>query len=193
MAALVFHEIGHNTLYVKSATPFNESVAQLIGYRSTEAFYRSRGDSVLADRARDRWHDEIILGEYYRTLIDTLQAFYRTKPAGDTLEAGRRDIARWSREQLSGPVGAKLVTYRVGRLAERPINNAQLVGVLLYRTHLDWFERWYQEQGGDIQRAVAALKALEAGATGDEAFQRLEKALGSSTDSLPAPSPPKPS
>ena len=93
MAAIVFHELGHNTLYIKSGTPFNESFAQLVGYRSAEAFFRTRGDSALADRARDRWLDEIVLADYYKALIDTLTKFYETKPTPDSLEAGRRAIA----------------------------------------------------------------------------------------------------
>ena len=178
LAALVFHEIAHNTLYVKSATPFNESFAQLVGYRSAEAFFRSRSDSALADRARARWSDEIVLEEYYRALIGRLEALYTTHPPPDSLERGRAAIGRWSREQLEGPIGARLKTYRIGRLTERPINNAQLVGVLIYRTHLDWFDRWFEQQGRDVRRSVAALKQLEHGAPGDSAFARLERALG---------------
>lgn len=180
LAALVFHEIAHNTLYVKSATAFNESFAQMVGYRAAETFFRGRGDSLLADRARDRWLDEIILGEYYKALIDTLTTFYNTKPAPAALDTGRSEIARWSREQLEGPVGARLRTFRVGRLADRPLNNARLVGVLLYRTHLDWFDTWFAAHGNDVARSVAALRTLMEGADGDDAFTRLEGAARAS-------------
>ena len=177
LAALVFHEIAHNTLYIKSATAFNESFAQLAGYRATEAFYRQRGDSALANRARDRWLDEIVLAEYYSQLIDTLTRFYGSKPPADSLEAGRSAIAQWSKQRLEGPFGARLKTYRVARLADRPINNAQLVGVLLYRTHLDWFERFFQQNAGDLPASIAALKAATEEIEGDSAFARLEAAL----------------
>jgi predicted aminopeptidase len=178
LAALVFHEIAHKTLYVKSATPFNESFAQMVGYRAAEAFYRTRGDSLLADRSRDRWKDEIVLAEYYRALIDTLTRFYAGKPAGDSLEAGRAAVARWSRELLQGPIAARLRTYRVARLAERPLNNAQLVGVLLYRTHLDWFDRWFDRHDADVRRSVEGLARLVEGVEGDSAFARLAAAVG---------------
>ena len=177
LAALVFHEIAHNTLYVKSATAFNESFAQLVGYRAAEAFFRARGDSALADRARSRWEDEIVLAEYYRKLIDTLTVFYNSKPIGDSLEAGRRTIGQWSKGYLEITIGPLLKTYRVSRLAERPINNAQLVGVLLYRTHLEWFEQWFAKHGSDIGASVAALGEVMKGAEGDGAFERLEAAI----------------
>ena len=180
LAATVFHEIAHNTLYVKSATPFNESFAQLVGYRATEEFFRGRGDSVLADRARDRWADEIVLAEFYRALLDRLEVFYATKPAADSLQAGRVAIARWARDQLEGPLGRQLRLMRVGRLAERPINNAALVGVRLYRTHLDWFDRWYDRHDHSVRAGVAALKQLMDGAVGDSAFARLQRALADS-------------
>ena len=180
LASLVFHEIAHNSLYVKSATPFNESFAQLVGYRAAEEFYRGRGDSALAARARDRWADEIVLGEFYHALLDRLEAFYAGKPSPDSLEAGRIAIARWSREQLEGPLGARLRVMRIGRLAERPINNAALVGVRLYRTHLDWFDRWYARHDHSVRASVAALRELMQGASGDSAFARLQRVLGDS-------------
>jgi predicted aminopeptidase len=177
LASLVFHEIAHNSLYVRSATPFNESFAQLVGYRAAEHFFRDRGDSAAARRAADRWHDEIVLGEYYDSLVGRLNRFYATRPDSAALDSGRADAARWARAELEGPVGQQLRTYRIGRLAERPINNAQLVGARIYRTHLDLFDRWYRQHDEDVGRSVAALKELMAGAEGDSAFARLRRAV----------------
>jgi predicted aminopeptidase len=179
LAATVFHEIAHNTLYVKSATPFNESFAQLVGYRSAEAFFGERGERTRAQQAADRWHDEIVLGDYYEALVARLETLYAGKPDSAELEQGRREAAAWARAQLEGPVGAKLRTIRIGRLSERPINNAQLIGARIYRTRLELFERWYHMHGGDIRRSVQELRALMEGAEGDSAFARLERAVNS--------------
>jgi predicted aminopeptidase len=177
LVATVFHEIAHNTLYVKSATPFNESFAQLVGYRSAEAFFRERGDTVRSRHAANRWHDELVLADYYAALVARLEAFYATKPDSGALEVGRRQAAAWARSQLEGPVGQKLRTYQLSRLAERPINNAQLIGARIYRTRLDLFERWYQQHGRDVRQSVSTLRTLMAGTEGDTAYARLEQAL----------------
>jgi predicted aminopeptidase len=180
LAALVFHEIAHNTLYVKSATPFNESYAQFVGYHSAQRFFSERGDTVRARQASDRWHDEVVLGEFYAALVSRLQALYAQHPDSATLEQGRAAAGGWARSQLEGPVAAQLRTIRIGRLADRPINNARLIGARIYRTRLDLFDRWYGEHGQDIRQSVAALGRLMEGAEGDSAYVRLERAVSDS-------------
>jgi predicted aminopeptidase len=179
LAATVFHEMAHNTLWIQGAAPFNESFAQYAGYRSAEAFFRARGDSAKATRAADRWADERVMAEYYRELVARADSFYRSRPAGAVLDSGRAELGRWARETLGGPVAARLRSYQIGPMAERPINNARLIGVLIYRTHLDWFEQWHEREGQDIRRAIASLRTLLERADGDSAFARLERGLGS--------------
>ena len=177
LAALVFHEIAHNTVYVKSATPFNESFAEFVGYRSAESFFRERGDSANARAAADRLHDEMVLGEYYAELIARLDTLYAAKPDSAALERGRAEAGAWARTQLLGPVGARLRSYRIGSLPERPVNNARLIGATIYRTRLDLFDRWYERHGRDVRETVAALGKLVEGVEGDTAFARLEAGL----------------
>ena len=177
LAATVFHEIAHNTLYVKSATPFNESFAQFVGYRSAESFFAERSDTANARQASDRLNDEMVLGEFYATLIARLDSLYATKPDSAALEAGRAEAAAWARAELLGPVGARLRSYRLGNLPERPINNARLIGATLYRTRLDLFDRWFERHGRDVRESVSGLKELMQGADGDTAFVRLERAV----------------
>jgi predicted aminopeptidase len=181
LAATVFHEIAHNTLYLRSATPFNESFAQFVGYRSAESFFAGRSDTTNARAASDRLHDEMVLGEFYATLIARLDSLYATKPDSAALERGRAGAAAWARGELLGPVGTELRSYRLGTLPERPINNARLIGATLYRTRLDLFDRWFDRHGRDVRESVRGLEQLVRGAEGDTAFARLEAAVGDST------------
>ena len=176
LVALVLHEIAHNTLWVQGNVAFNESYAQLVGYRGAEAFFRARSDSALAQRAADRWHDEGVLGEFYARLIARADSFYASKPDSAALWAGKVALAEWARADFEGPVGAQLRSMRVTPSAiqeTRPINNARLVGVTIYRTHLDLFEGWYQRHGSDIRATVAGLDSAMAGVEGDSAWVKL--------------------
>lgn len=181
LAATVFHEIAHNTLYVKSATEFNESFAQLAGYRAAEEFFRRRGSVVAADQAANRWLDEVVLSGYYTALSQRLDSLYRVTSDSVAIDSGRAELGRWARAQLEGEVGQRLKTYTIGPMADRPVNNARLIAARIYRTRLALFEQWYEQHGRDIKVAVAALDSLMQGAEGDSAFARLQAAAGDST------------
>jgi hypothetical protein len=74
-------------------------------------------------------------------------------------------------------VAADLRSFQMGRLPERPINNARLIGATIYRTRLDLFDKWFDRHGRDVRSSVGALEKLMQGVEGDSAFTRLERAL----------------
>jgi predicted aminopeptidase len=177
LVATVMHEIAHNTLYVKSATPFNESFAQLAGYRAAEKFFRDRGSDSAASQAANRWLDEVVLSGYYAEVTRRLDSLYAGTKDSTGVAEGRSRIARWAREELQGPIAAQLKTYQIGPMADRPINNARLIAARIYRTRLDLFERWYEKNGQDIATSVKSLDSVMQGVPGDSAYARLESAV----------------
>ena len=177
LASLVFHEIAHNSLWVKGNTAFNESFAQWVGYAAAQRFFMARGDTLAALRATDRWHDEQLLGEYHTVLLGKLDSLYARKLPREANDSGRAAIAQWARDTMAGPFGGSFRTYAVNRLAERPINNAALLGTRLYRSDLHLFDDWLASQGGDLTRAVLGLQRILQDAEGDQAFQRLRRLI----------------
>jgi predicted aminopeptidase len=178
LAALVFHEIGHNSLWVKGATDFNESFAQWLGYRTAERFFLARGDTALALRALERWHDERIIGRYYDRLMSRLDSLYQSNPGVADLALGRAAIAAWSRDTMRSPFGQALRTVDPERLGNRPINNAALLGVRLYRTGLELFEEWYHRNQEQVDAAVFGLVEALDGVEGEEAWLVLRGLVG---------------
>lgn len=178
LAALVFHEIGHNSLWVKGATDFNESFAQWLGYRTAGEFFLARGDTTLALRALERWHDERIIGRYYDRLLERLDSLYRANPSVTELAIGRSAIESWARDTLRSPFGQALRTVNPERLGNRPINNAALLGVRLYRTGLDLFDEWHHRNGEQVDASVFGLVEALDGVEGEEAWLVLRSLVG---------------
>ena len=189
LAATVFHEIGHNTLWVKGATDFNESFAQWVGYRAAQLFFLSRGDTAVAMRAEGalagrakRW------GSSYLLLLNRLDSLYalklaasgeRQREGGDCpLEPGHARV-----RIRTDPAHAHRRTH--GGQAE--INNAALIGVRLYRTNLDLFDDWDRSNGGDLTKAVYRLHGSSSATR--TATRCSSECAWRCTGPLPAPQP----
>ncbi len=163
LAATVIHEILHNTIWVPGYVPFNESLADFVGYRGAEAFFRARGDTVNAARAAARWADEIRLAVFYDTLATRLQALYASGTAGPELSAARERLFASARDDLAGPVARTLTTVDGRWLARQPLNNAVVIAERFYRTKLDVFERLLAAEHGALVPAIAAVRSAVAG------------------------------
>src|SRR6266540_1918890 len=158
LVATVLHELAHNTLYVKSQTPFNESFASFVGYRGAEAFFRMRHDTTDARRAAARWRDERTLDVFYAELARRLDSAYAETPppTGDKLERTRTTLFGWARTQLTGPVGQSLETYDWRWFVQSPLNNAVVIAQRLYRMDLNLFDEIYLQSNADIAETVRA-------------------------------------
>ena len=158
LVATVLHELAHNTLYVKSQTPFNESFASFVGYRGAEAFFRARRDTVDARRAAARWRDERTLDVFYAELARRLDSAYANNLSGEALERARETLFGWAREQFRGAVGQSLETYDWRWLAQAPLNNAVVIAERLYRMDLNMFDEIYLQNNADIAETIRAIQ-----------------------------------
>ena len=129
-----------------------------------------------------------MLGIYYARLLERLDSLYALRLPAAANDSGRAEIARWSQDTLEFGFGPILQTYRIGHAVARPINNAALIGVRLYRSNLDLFDDWDRANNGDLTRGVYRLQQLLDGASGDEAFRRMRVALHRPPDPVRGPS-----
>jgi predicted aminopeptidase len=158
LVATVIHELAHNTLYVKSQTPFNESFASFVGYRGAEAFFLSRGDSLDARRAAARWGDERTLDVFWAELARRLDSAYAAPHSPEALAATRTTLFDWARQQLTGPVGQSLETYDWRWFVRAPLNNAVVIAQRIYREKLNLFDELYAAKGGNLAETIRAIQ-----------------------------------
>ena len=181
LVATVIHELAHNTLYLKSQTPFNESFASFVGYRGAEAFFRSRHDSTDARRAVARWRDERTLDVLYAELARRLDSTYAAGPGGAALERARETVFGWARAQLTGRVGQSLETYDWRWFARARLNNAVVIAQRLYRMNLNLFEDVYVHANANLRETIRAIQVRVFTQPGDP-YQALYSRAGLPAD-----------
>jgi predicted aminopeptidase len=134
LVTTVLHELFHQTLYMPGEPAFNESAATFAGERGAIAFFCGREpDGSSCREARAAWTATRARGRILARVAEKLERLYAKH-----LPPERRERARL---RLSAAAARTLERHRLGSAQELlPPNNARLLGLLLYATHLDDFE-----------------------------------------------------
>lgn len=159
LSAIVFHELFHNTLYIKGAGAFNESSANFVGHRAAIDFFRDRFGEGSAEhrRALDLWEEEKEFGAFIDEVARELTALYsRDLPREDKLRLREQVFARsktaWSSRIADRPL------HRFRGFSQQPLNNAVLMHYVVYLKDLDLFETLYQACGGNLRRTIEVMR-----------------------------------
>jgi predicted aminopeptidase len=182
LAAIIFHELAHQLLYVKNDTQFNEAFASTVENAGLERWLTVNGHP-------DRFKEFLKYNEQEREFA---ALFARTRARLTTLYASgipaadmrARKAAIFSElateiRDLEKRLGTRSPVYE--EWIEEGLNNARLASEANYNDCLPGFERLLADSGNDLPRFYAAAKQM-ARLPKDQRHARLCRSMG-------APSP----
>jgi predicted aminopeptidase len=152
LARLIFHELAHQVAYAKDDSTFNESFAVVVEREGLRRWLGARGrgaelQNFLATQDRNRE----IAGDIEQARA-RLKLLYRQRIAPEAMR-GRKQA------ELQD-LGTKLVAHE--RFKDQVPNNALLASFATYTELVSTFEHLLQEEGGDLERFYARVKAYAA-------------------------------
>jgi predicted aminopeptidase len=194
LAEILFHELGHQRLFVAGDTDFNEAYATTVGQEGARRWLRSQGDTnrceeYVASIQRNNQFVHLILNARQR-----LEAVY-----GDTMDKdGNVQAARkppLPPDQLSREKQRVFDELRrdYARLKSgwggysgyddwfgAELNNARLNTIANYYDYLPAFEQLLRLNGGDMERFYGAVEQLST-LPQKKRYQRLRELAGESS------------
>jgi|HubBroStandDraft_5_1064220.scaffolds.fasta_scaffold03177_2 predicted aminopeptidase len=161
LAAIIFHELAHQLLYVKNDTQFNEAFATTVENAGLERWLTLNGH---ADRIRRYRKDSTLEREYVdlfaRTRSQLARLYASGLPAAQMRARKAETFATLAAEikELEKRHGVKSSGY--DEWIKEGLNNARLASEANYYDCVPGFEHLLAEQGNDLPRFYAAAKQL---------------------------------
>lgn len=159
LAAMVFHELAHQLLYVKNDTEFNEAFAVTVENAGLERWLTAQGHADLIARYRKEQEEERAFVTLFAQARADLARLYASSSSVEEKRAGKSMIL----QRLARDVRALEARYSVhfyDSWLEEGLNNAYLASLATYYDCVPGFERLLAEQGGDLPRFYGAARAL---------------------------------
>ncbi|SDM15391.1 Predicted aminopeptidase [Geoalkalibacter ferrihydriticus] len=160
LAALIFHELAHQQVYVKNDSSFNEAFAVAVELEGVERWLEARGNSEQIEKYRKRFVREeefvLLLLEMRSRLMQVYalpldEDLMRSKKE-ETFELFRNDYAQL-KERWDGYAG-------FDSWLNRPLNNAHFASVSTYRTLVPAFQSLLVRHGGNLKQFYTEAQRL---------------------------------
>ncbi len=168
----VIHESLHSTVWIPDNVPFNETLANFVGFQGSINFFEHSHNESNLKIAQKRLRMEMGLGDVISALYDDLNSLYEGGAPEEIKLKYREQIF----EKHISPLRKKFPDLR----ALSKINNAELVQLKFYLTKFDRFRKLYETKGASWPNFLKAVKAIAQAMKSDKSkdpFQLLEEQI----------------
>jgi predicted aminopeptidase len=160
LAAIIFHELTHQLLYIADDSSFNEALATAVEEEGVRRWLRSQNrDADLANRlVQQQRYAQVI--ELLTATRDDLRSVYASSLAPEPMRARKRAVfaaMRSSYAELAAGWGAH---PPFESWFEEDLNNAHLASIATYYSCVPGFERELKAVGGDLTAFFARVREI---------------------------------
>jgi predicted aminopeptidase len=160
VARLIFHELAHQLLYVKSDSVFNESFATAVEEAGLARWLAARKDPQLATQAERTDRLRAKFRELVRTTRAKLYALYDSKLSDEDKRRGKAEtIAAMKAAYETAKAGEPGLGGYDRWFAQQP-NNAALAAIGIYTDRVPAFRELIHEANGDLPTFYARVREI---------------------------------
>jgi predicted aminopeptidase len=161
LARIVFHELAHQTVYVKGDTMFNESFASAVEEEGVRRWLEREGTpaqrEAYAESRRRRLEFNAFIGKYRARLA----AFYERPAPMEEKRAGKERVFAELEDEYRALKNSWAGFTGYDRLFARGANNALLASVASYAELVPAFRALLAQKQGDLAAFYDAVRELE--------------------------------
>jgi predicted aminopeptidase len=160
LAAIIFHELTHQVLYVPGDSMFNEAFATVVEEEGVRRWLAAQGRTAELESFQQRRHRYLAFSSLLENTRERLRALYATEASAPQLRRGK--AAAFAR--LRGDYEALKLSWG-GRgdfdtWFDRPLNNSHLVSVATYQQCVPGLAAVLREEQGDLDRFYERAREL---------------------------------
>ena len=164
LAGLIFHELGHQRLYVKGDSAFNEGFATAVELEGVKRWLAQQGDEQLDARYQQQKARRKQFVALVMQTRDALEKLYQSDQAPQAKRADKQAIQQHMREQYRQLKQQWQGYAGYDNWFSGALNNAQLAAVTTYEDYVPAFQQLLKQQHGVLPafyEAAAKIGALD--------------------------------
>jgi predicted aminopeptidase len=159
-AALIFHELAHQTLYVKDDTAFNESFATLVEQEGLRRWQHASGSERIYSEYLHQHHRQ---EQFVRLIMDyrkRLERLYRTELSPIEKRAQKTTIFSQLRSEFNHLKKNQIELAAYDDWMNHSLNNAKISSVVAYHDFLPAFQEMLKQNMGKMNQFFEACRQL---------------------------------